>query len=267
MISLLIREFLSAFGYGKNLISANLKTLKHMNIKFQKGLYSDWMRINKLSVGFVFGFFFAAYGVFNDAAATPVIINNASFETLPPSGLPNSDPPCFYSFGPIPDWSSSADSGQVILNGYNGNPASIDGSYLAWAEGSGSIWQDVGTAVAGTAYTLNVDILHRSEYAMGGVISLNIGGTEVATGIGADNGVGTWNNWTATYTATDEDAGKTVTIVLSHNGSIGSQADFDNVRLDAAAVPEPATVSFLGIGGLGMAIVRFARRRKSESVA
>lgn len=238
-----------------------------MKIKYLNGLIAERRMRNNLVTRFGLVLFLACFGVFNEAAATPVIINNASFEILSPVGLPNSDPPCFYSYGPIPDWSSSAASGQVILNGYSGNPAAIDGSYLAWAEGSGSIWQDVGTAVAGTTYMLNVDILHRTEYAMGGMISLNIGGTEVATGIGTDNGFGTWNNWTAIYTATAEDEGKTVTIVLSHNGSSGSQADFDNVRLDASAVPEPASVSLMGIGALSMATARFRKRRESQAVA
>jgi hypothetical protein len=98
--------------------------------------------------------------------------------------------------------------------------------------------------VAGSTYTLQVDLLHRTDLTMAGVIQLEVGGAVVATATGSDLGAGTWSNWTATYTANAGDAGKTLTILLSAGGQ---QGDFDNVRLDSSgtSTPEPSALSLV----------------------
>lgn len=193
----------------------------------------------------------------SSAFATSIPVANYSFEVN--NGFNNQcGGSCQYSSGlPIPSWNSNG-SGQWITGGYAGNPPAFDQSVLAYSNG-GSIWQDVGTAVAGETYTLQVEILHRTDTAMAGIAQIEIGGFVVSTATGTDTGPGTWSNWTATYTATAADAGKTLTILLSSNGS---QGDWDYVRLDGtgSSVPEPASMLLLA-SGAGFAALKRRRSR------
>jgi hypothetical protein len=115
---------------------------------------------------------------------------------------------------------------------------------LAYSNG-GTISQGVATAAAGTTYTLQVEILHRTDLPMTGMAQLEVGGVVVANATGVDMGPGTWSDWTAVYTATVADAGKTLTILLI---STGGQGDWDDVRLNSGTVPEPASMMLLASG-------------------
>ncbi len=190
------------------------------------------------------------------AFATSIPVANFSFETNP--GFNNfCGGACEFTTGlPIPGWNSSAGSSQWITGGYAGNPNAFDQSTLAYSNG-GSIWQDVSTAVAGTTYNLQVEILHRTDLPADALAELQIGSVTVATATGIDLGPGTWSNYTALYTATSADAGKTVTILLQ---SYGAQGDWDYVQLNATT-PEPASMLLLA-SGAGLAALR---RRRSRS--
>lgn len=195
------------------------------------------------------------------AHALTITVNNASFETLG-GPLNNSQGVAVWSTAAIPDWSSALVSGYAIgqqnLNGYAGNPPSSDGQIHAYIEGEGALWQDVTTAVAGTTYTLQVDVMDRTDAAMLGRVNLRVGGSTVATAPVLSAGDGTWNTHTVSWTALAGDAGKTVTVYLT---STGSQGDFDNVRM-TAAVPEAQTYAMM-LAGLG-ALAMVSRRRRSR---
>jgi len=199
------------------------------------------------------------------ATATSIPVANYSFEIN--NGFPyQCDPPvagCAYNFGPIPGWETSGYwvGLQMGMQFVGGNPPAYDGNVIAGIgdpNSGGRIWQDVGAATAGYTYTLQVEMLHRKDnIPFSGVVQLEVGGTVVATATGPDGGPGTWNDFTAVYTASAADAGKTLTILLS---APYWQGDFDYVRLDGtSSVPEPATLSLLG-SALATAVVAIRRR-------
>jgi hypothetical protein len=143
-----------------------------------------------------------------------------------------------------------------------------DGITVLYTMG-GSVSQTVGTVEEGYVYTLKVDWGHRSHgpFDAESVIALNIGGTNVyATGVTPE--LGQWSTFTASYTGTAEDAGKSLSIFLSS----GDQGNFDNVRLDEigghdeeinieavtppADVPEVPSFALVGMGLAGLALIR-----------
>lgn len=202
------------------------------------------------------------------AWADSISIANASFETLPSGGLPYScGGTCAYSVVEgIPGWHTSGQSGQWIIGGFLGNAVAIDGNVVAYSD-SGSIWQDVASAVAGDTYTLQVDVYHRTDRATaGGNVQLEIGGVVVAGAPRVDAGAGTWNNWTLHYSALAPDAGKTMAILLSTSG--GNQFVFDNVRLNSSTstseVPEPASLLLFGTGLAGLLKRRLYRKSSQQ---
>jgi hypothetical protein len=197
------------------------------------------------------------------AFASPIFVNNYSFETLPAGGMTTSCATggCI-SGGPvaIPGWTSTALSGQgqvQLVATPPGTPqwnSVPDSSTFAFSNGP-TIYQTVGTVAAGHVYTLQVDVGERIGFPVTGSIDLLINGNTY-TGTGTPPTAGNWSNYIATYTGTTADAGQAIVIELH---SSGAQAGFDNVRLDFA--PEPA--SFLLIGPallfLGLRKIRTVR--------
>jgi hypothetical protein len=195
-------------------------------------------------------------------AATSITVANASFEVLPPDGLPNiCGADCAFSYGAsIPGWTTTGLAGQQQLGTVGFINYVPDGLTSAWSN-AGTISQTVGvTAVAGTTYTLSTAFGVRNDLGNPGTTSLVVGAnTVLATGIAPTPG--NWATYTASYTATAADAGGAITIVLD---SPAIQGGWDNVTL-TAAVPEPASWAMLIIGfGLTGAA---ARRRRSPTVA
>lgn len=216
---------------------------------------------------FSFALFAAGMIASVPASATTIPVANSSFETLPIGGLNDPcGPTCSFSTGlGIPGWTTTGDgTGQWIIGGFAGNPSATDGNVIAYSNG-GTIFQTVGNAVAGASYTLQVDMLHRTDLPAAGTVELEINGVSVATASGVDGGSGTWSTWTANYTATATDAGQSLSILL---GSSGAQADFDNVRLSVSGVPEASTwaMLMLGFAGLGLASYRSSRRSAAAAV-
>ena len=196
-------------------------------------------------------------------AATSISVANASFETLPPGGLPDScGTGCSFSLdGNIPGWSTSGGVG-LFQPGTAGFFNSVpDGLTVAYSNG-GTIWQTVGvTAVAGTTYTLSTAFGARNDIGGQGSVSLLVGAnTVVATGVAPT--AGNWSTFIASYTATLADAGSAITIQLD---SRGPQGGFDKVEL-SAVLPEPANWAML-ITGFGLTGAVMRRRRVTAAIA
>jgi hypothetical protein len=205
------------------------------------------MTIRKLTLITALALMLAPVAAFADT----ISVANASFEILP-AGFPSATcgGSCAYDEGlPIAGWNTTGSYGQWITGGFDGNPSAIDGNVLAFSD-SGAISQTVASAIAGETYTLQVDVLHRTDDPIGAMVQIEIGGVVVGTAPIVDNGPGTWANWTATATATPAEAGKPVAILLTTTG-IG-QGDWDNVRMTGSAVPEPGTTLLLGLGLAGL---------------
>ena len=195
------------------------------------------------------------------ANASPIFVNNFSFETLPASGLPFAcGVGCSFSIGPIAGW-VNAGGGQfqpgapANTNDFNSVP---DGTTVAFLNG-GTITQTVvPTVQAGVTYTLMVDLGVRKCFVDPGSIALVVNGN-VYSGAGILPSSGNWSTFTATYTGLLADVGQAITIQLA---SPGIQGEFDNVRLsdNAGPVPEPATSALIGLGVVAIGL--FSRRKK-----
>jgi len=217
---------------------------------------------------FTFALAATAFAAVPATAVTNISVTNASFETLPQGGLPSGcGTGCSYSEGSIPGWTMSGANGQfqpgTDVSNFTYFSTLADGPTSAYSNG-GTITQQVGGAVvAGQTYKLIVSLGARNDgIASTGQILLSVGATTVsATGVAPT--VGNWSDYTATYTALAGDAGGPVIITLLNAG--GGQGNWDNVRLDVADVPEPASWAML-IAGFGLTGATM-RRRRSVSVA
>ena len=173
---------------------------------------------------------------------------------------------CSYSADPIPGWvSSGVANGQFQPGSSSGNFTYFDyipdGVTVAYTN-NGSIAQTVAaTAIAGHTYVLQADFGVRHDISNPGFMVLSVGnGTSLAAGTLPVPG--SWSTFTASYTALAGDAGGAITISFD---TLGSQGDFDNVRLsDTTAVPEPASWALMIVG---FGLVGGAVRRRAISTA
>jgi hypothetical protein len=225
-----------------------------------------------------------AFPVSNSNAAS-ITVDNASFETIPSAGLPNTcrPNPCGnYSFqAPIPDWQASGDFGQWQPGSTNFNSAPPDGSTVGFIN-NGMIWQTVSpTAQTGVTYTLTLYKAISTTAAWNGVVSLVIGGDasggSLQGGIGASDAsfptvAGDWELDTITYTATAADEGKTISIRLaSTNGNAYSQSTWDDISLadstsvSATLLPAALPLFSSGLGALGL--LGWRRKKKAATLA
>lgn len=139
-----------------------------------------------------------------------------------------------------------------------------DGSNQGIFSRGGDPYQVLSTNVAAnTTYTLTVDLGDRTDLGFaGGELRLGIGntfGTNLLTATVVSNDTpanGQWSTWVSTFTTGASPSAGALRVELLNTGA--DQTLFDNVRLDAAPVPEPGSLALLGLGGLQIG----ARRRR-----
>jgi MYXO-CTERM domain-containing protein len=136
-----------------------------------------------------------------------------------------------------------------------------EGSQVAFSNGGNVIAQGLATVLqADTNYTLQVDVGDRTDTPFPAYsIELFAGGIQLTTGSNATPPDGGFATSTATFNpgSSHPALGAPLEIRLTSNGV---QMNFDNVRLDATPIPEPAGLTLLA----GAAALGLRRRRQNR---
>jgi hypothetical protein len=211
------------------------------------------------------------------AQAAPLSITNHSFEANQITGDGNTGTFSDDLQGGAPSgWSDTIggwltrESGSFFNDKVAPTPDSGDDAseQMVFSNGGSYLNQVLAAALAAnTTYTLVVDIGDRTDTPFGGAeVRLGTGAgignnlltaTSSSTPAPAD---GNWATWTLEFVTGPAAAGlgQPLRIELHSNGT---QALFDNVRLDAVTVPEPGTLVLFALGILSIVAARTTRRR------
>lgn len=215
-------------------------------------------------------------GAFSPALAIPIALVNAGFETPDNSGTD------------IVGWEEVEFAGQGFRTGTFTVPVPFPGAFsesnpegarIAYIDATSRISQNSGKAlIAGETYTLSAFLGNRLDgaqrptdveiYADNGLGGLGDLLAQVSVG---EEGVpnGTWQQFAVTFdtlnianallVSTNLGRDLHVSIAHSQDETGGGEVDVDDVRFSYTAVPEPASLALLGLGGLLM----LGRRRKA----
>jgi len=189
--------------------------------------------------------------------AESITIANSSFEAsgLDPGGWTND----------LPDWEQTAGDSTSFIEYINGFNAGDAVHHLGISEGVTVSQTLSGQSLApNTIYELTVGIGNRNAGFTtadnGSTFGISVGGDVIGemTVNAFPFGESTFEDATLSFTTGASPAVGDMTIFLSSTGA--QRAHYDNIRLDAVPVPEPATIALLGLGALMVA--GFVRRRR-----
>lgn len=196
--------------------------------------------------------------------ATSIAISNHSFEAQTLGGGS-----FFYSPTQITDWSSTA-TGAPDRGVWNTTADGKDGNNIAFAYANNAFAQQLtATVQADTVYTFQY-LMGRSGSATRGTAELWAGGTllngvvtggTLLAGQTLQINQSSMSEFSLTYTSPTSGAVVGQLLTIRFAGSTiptENYVSFDNARLSAEAVPEPATLTVLALG----ALVAARRRRK-----
>ena len=224
----------------------------------------------------------ATCGLATANVISPITVPNYSFESPDVSASP------YYALFPTQNtpsydaWASTATAG-VVLNGQYGRAyTNLDGTQCGWMDGNTAttfVFQDLTGADAtfqvGKAYTLTVGLGAEVDSAANGRMieialfyrSADTTGNEVA---GTYAEYGSLSNTSMTnysvnvpvVQSTDAWAGQQIAIwIRSPGDTSGGTWDFDNVRLESTATPEPSSILLLVTGLIGLLACAWRKRR------
>ena len=197
------------------------------------------------------------------ASATPLALVNGGFEAGVPAGWSSAD---------FTGWSNATGTNAIIDATANHTEGIYSLMFDVTAGGGTAQFLQATSHVIQEGYTYTLSTDARS------LVVNNLGCTQFLEAILLDDGVNplvqvaggafnsgttpvygddTWRTYSVSFTASAADAGKTITFYIAAQGSGTNKYGWvDNVQLDA--VPEPATVSLIALGGLTL----LRRKRK-----
>jgi hypothetical protein len=192
------------------------------------------------------------------ATAASLLVTNPSFES---PALVN--PGDFTTVSP-PGWTLTG-AGGVFKPSVGTSVNSVpDGTQVGYAGAlsTGSLFQDLGVAaVTGQIYQLSVDVGSRKEgFPAHYFVELTEGGVTLNSAAGTIS-PGTGNFSVVTFSAVGIAGGGDIGVRLSETGAGQSLFDAVAVSTVVASVPEPTSLTMLGIGVVGMAGYGWRRRQ------